>query len=555
MRTFARLLAAVLAGLLLAAPASPVTYAAAGDNPVVVGYYAGWAAYRGYTPDRVPAGLLTHLNYAFAAIDPARGVLALSDPAQDRENLAGLRALREQHPSLKLLISVGGWDDSTYFSDVASTAARREVFAQSCLDFILEHGLDGVDLDWEYPVSGGTAGVIHRPQDRRNFTLLLQAIRAKLDGQSRRDGKRYLLTIAGGAGEDYLRCIEPTAVAQLVDLIFLMAYDLHGPWDRYADFNAPLYAPSGFSPQYSASVSDSLRAWLNAGVPAGQLVLGMPLYGYCYQGAVGLYSSYISAVSVPYDTVVSQYLSNAMPQRHSDAQVPYLSGGGFFLTYDDEASIAAKAELAAAYDLAGVGFWELSQDSGAALVRSACRAFDGLRDVPAGEWYTDAVYAVTRSGWMEPLESGRFYPYVIADRGTIAAALHQMAGAPSAGAPPFPDVDPTATHAAAVAWAATAGVVRGYDDGRFAADDPVTREQLAVLMYRFAQSLGRATQGRASLSAYRDASAVSGYAQEAMSWAVAAGLLQGRGGGLLAPGGITTRAELAVILTRFASLL
>lgn len=87
------------------------------------------------------------------------------------------------------MISIGGWDYSAYFSDIASTAARRTAFAESCLTFILEHGFDGVDLDWEYPVSGGAAGNTNRPQDKQNFTLLLKEIRRQLDSQSAVTGK------------------------------------------------------------------------------------------------------------------------------------------------------------------------------------------------------------------------------------------------------------------------------------------------------------------------------------------------------------------------------
>ena len=115
----------------------------------VVGYYTGWSSYKGYTPSKVPTGKLTHLNYAFAKIDPATSQIALADPTNDRKNFAAIRTLKQNNRHLKALISVGGWDYSTYFSDIASTSARREAFAQSCLDFILEHGFDGVDLDWD----------------------------------------------------------------------------------------------------------------------------------------------------------------------------------------------------------------------------------------------------------------------------------------------------------------------------------------------------------------------------------------------------------------------
>lgn len=118
-----------------------------------------------------------------------------------------------------------------------------KAFAQSCVAFIREHGFDGVDLDWEYPVSGGMAGNHNRPQDKQNFTLLLQTLREQLDAQGRKDGKSYLLTIAGAVSSSYLDRIELTRILPLVDYIFLMSYDMHGPWDTFADFNAPLYTP------------------------------------------------------------------------------------------------------------------------------------------------------------------------------------------------------------------------------------------------------------------------------------------------------------------------
>ena len=209
--------------------------AAAQTAGEVVGYYAAWAPWRGYGPEQLDPHQFTQINYAFADINQATGKVVLADPQREKETLAGLTALRKKNPNLKIVLSIGGWDYSTYFSDVASTAARRETFAKSCLELILAHDLDGVDLDWEYPVSGGD-GVIHRPQDQENFTLLLKAIREVLDRQERKDGREYRLTIAGATGAWYLKNIEPRAVAQVVDYIFLMTYDFSGPWSSRSGF-------------------------------------------------------------------------------------------------------------------------------------------------------------------------------------------------------------------------------------------------------------------------------------------------------------------------------
>ena len=95
----------------------------------VVGYYAGWSSYLGYAPGDIPAEQLTQINYAFAAIDGDTGKLVLDNPTQDKKNFQGLQALKKRNPHLRIVLSVGGWDYSTYFSDVASTAKGRETFA------------------------------------------------------------------------------------------------------------------------------------------------------------------------------------------------------------------------------------------------------------------------------------------------------------------------------------------------------------------------------------------------------------------------------------------
>lgn len=556
-----RLIPLVLVFTLLLSLAGPVSAAGGGGAGEVVGYYASWASAQGYTPDKLPAEQFTQINYAFAKIEDGKAVLG--DPARDGKALQGLTALRRRNPDLNIVLSLGGWDESAGFSDAAASAERRETFAQSCVDLLLEHGLDGVDLDWEYPVSGGAPGVVHRPQDKQNFTLLLRELRQALDRQGRRDGKAYVLTIAGAVEGGYLNNIEPQAVAETVDHIFLMAYDLHGPWDASADFNAPLYTPSGGPPRYRASVDDGVSAWLGRGVPAEKLVLGMPLYGYIYQGVSsrnsGLYQSFESAKSVPWDRVKSDYLNRSAYRqlRHEEAEVPYLYGNRSFLSYDDPASIAAKAELARRRGLGGVGFWELSQDSEGDLIQSAWAAWNGGRfqDVPRDAWYAGAVERVCAAGLMNGVSPTAFSPGGTVTRGQAAAILHRLAGEPEVRGSSFSDVPASAYYAEAVAWAARRNIVEGFSDGTFRPDLPVSRQQLAAILWRYARLEQADSGARASLRSFSDAGEVGGYAREAMSWALAEGILQGARDGTLQPQGRAARGQAAVLLERFQALL
>lgn len=563
MRKMRRFIPLALIFFLLLSMVGPGQAFAAGGGGTgeVVGYYASWASAQGHTPDKLPAERFTQINYAFADIED--GKAALGDPARDGKNLRELTALRKRNPDLRIVLSLGGWDGSAGFSDAAASAGSRKIFAQSCADLIAAHGLDGVDLDWEYPVSGGAPGVVHRPQDKQNFTLLLRELRNALDRQGRRDGKRYVLTIAGAVSGGYLNCIEPQAAAEIVDHIFLMAYDLHGPWDAYADFNAPLYTALDGPPRYRSSVDDGISAWLGQGVPAEKLVLGMPLYGYIYQETSsrnnGLYQSFQSAKSVSWDKVKGEYLNRSAYRqfRHEEAEVPYLYGNRCFLSYDDPDSIAAKAELARRRGLGGMGFWELSQDRSGDLVQSAWTAWNGGRfqDVPPDAWYAGAVERVCAAGLMNGATATTFSPGETVTRGQITAILHRLAGEPEVRGSSFSDVSASAYYGGAVAWAARRGVVEGFYDGTFRPDLPVSRQQLAAILWRHAK-LEKADKGnRASLRGFPDAGDVADYAGEAVSWALAEGILQGTAEGRLQPQGRAARGQTAVLLERFQNLL
>ncbi len=340
----------------------------------IIGYYASWSAYSGYTPDRIDAAKLTHINYAFANIGSDLKV-TLGYPDIDPGNISKLNQLKKVNPALKTLISVGGWSWSGRFSDVAATEANRITFADSLVDFIVKYGFDGVDIDWEYPVSGGLSTNSNRPEDKYNFTLLMKTIRERLDARGKIDGKSYLLSFAGGAGSGYIRNTELNKLSQYVDYATVMTYDIHGSWEPYTNFNAPLYVNDPVQP-YQISVDSSIQSWLQACFPKNKLVMGVPFYGYVYNAAgsnnQGLYQTYSGASSISYGTLAAYYLNNPDYKQyfHSGSKVPWLYNGSTFITYENEQSMAEKAKYIEEKGLQGAMIWELSQDPNRVLLSS-----------------------------------------------------------------------------------------------------------------------------------------------------------------------------------------
>ena len=345
---------------------------------VLAGYYAGWSADR-YPVAAIPAELLTHVFYAFANISPG-GECAASDPAQDGANWQALQALKQAHPQLKVLLSVGGWSQSGLFSDVAATAAARAHFAQSCAAFVQAHGFDGLDVDWEFPVSGGLAGNHTRPEDGLNFTALLAELRRALTAQRTADNKRYLLTIAAPAGPDQYKHLELKLIQQYLDWINLMAYDFYTEESPLTNFNAPLFAAAGdpapAEQRQALNAAAAVQAYLAAGVPGRKLVLGAPFYGRGWQGVPaandGLYQSNTGPAQgsfaadgiFSYGDLESRFTISGTRHFQDEAQAPWLYDPGTktFITYEDPASLGLKADYAVGQNLAGVMFWELSMD-------------------------------------------------------------------------------------------------------------------------------------------------------------------------------------------------
>ncbi len=174
-------------------------------------------------------------------------------------------------------------------------------------------------------------------------------------------------------------------------------------------------------------------------------------------------------------------------------------------------------------------------------------------DVAENQWYTDAIRYVYEQGMMNGVSANGdlFAPEATTTRGMIVTMLHRMEGTPVAQSASYPDVPENEWYTNAVAWASANGIVTGYDSGAFGPADSITREQMAAILYRYAQKKGYQTQKTDPLTSFTDAGTVSSYAVQGMQWAVGSGLITGKGQGILDPGGSATRAEVAAILTRF----
>lgn len=172
-------------------------------------------------------------------------------------------------------------------------------------------------------------------------------------------------------------------------------------------------------------------------------------------------------------------------------------------------------------------------------------------DVAGGSWYYDAVKYVFDKGLMAGVSDTSFAPDGKTTRGMVVTILYRLEKEPAAAVSSFLDRADGQWYTNAIDWAAETGVVSGYDNGHFGANDNVTREQLVTILYRYAGMKNCDVSARADLGSYSDAAQVSGYAKDAMSWAVASGLVQGTSAATISPRDTATRAQIALILMRF----
>ncbi|WBB77762.1 phosphatidylinositol-specific phospholipase C domain-containing protein [Micromonospora sp. WMMD882] len=414
-----------------------------------IAYYTSWSVYgNAFYPKHLDtngsAAKLTTLMYAFQNIDPVNltcmaanksGTTDDNDPdgndgagdawadyqmgftadksvdgvadtwAQPlKGNFNQLKKLKAKHPHLKVLVSIGGWTYSKWFSDAAATPASRQKFVSSCIDMFIRGNLpqlgddpaggtgaaagvfDGIDIDWEFPAEQARPGNHYGPQDTANYTALLAEFRSQLDALG---GTRKMLTAAVPAGPGAIDKLQAPQVAQYLDFANVMSYDMHGTWETAGptNFQGPLYdSPS--SPAYGGglTVDDAIQKYLANGFPANKLTMGVPFYGRGWTGVPagnsnGLYQSVTGPTAAfPYSLApgVAMYKELAAAGKlgnvHFDRETKgaWVHDGTNFWSIETPQSLLAKRRYIKTHGLAGVMIFSLeSDDPGTTLLNAA----------------------------------------------------------------------------------------------------------------------------------------------------------------------------------------
>jgi len=386
-----------------------------GSNYNIISYYTSWSVgNRNFKPTDIDVSQLTHINYAFsdlcwkgygtgaAACQNADiplqkdyvfdGEMIIGDPEVDFDNFKSFAKIKEQNPHLKVLVSVGGWTWSKNFSNMAATEVTRRAFANSVVDFLRAYGLDGIDIDWEYPVEGGVLDNSRSPLDKENFTLMAKTVREALDAAGSVDGKYYLQTIASGQGDNFTVNADFVNSAKYLDFINIMTYDYSGSTDTLAHHNAPLYFDKNHPKSDTFAPRNNVRGGalghLNGGVPNHKLVLGVPFYGKGWMDcpANGEYQTCKGGSQIgtwegglfDYTDIEKNYLNKNGYVRYWNeaAKVAYVYSPEtkMFITYNDKEAMTYSAAFLKSLDIAGVMSWDISGDRNKTLTTELVQA-------------------------------------------------------------------------------------------------------------------------------------------------------------------------------------
>ncbi|MGL4335766.1 MAG: glycoside hydrolase family 18 protein [Turicibacter sp.] len=338
-----------------------------GGNMIVLGYLTDGTDWK---VDDPYIGSLTHINYAFATVADTNGLV--------KENWVRanqIKDLKVNFPHIKVCVSIGGWGSGN-FSEAAENEETRKLFSKSSIDLMRKYGMDGVDIDWEYPTTPG-GGISCHPDDTKNFTLLLKQVRKDLDELRKETKKEYLLTIAAGATRSYIKNVEVKELNKVLDFVNVMTYDMGGSFN-VTGHHTNLY-PSTLTKKYGETYYPGgafyIDQFLQAGMDLNKLVLGIAFYGrgaskvenknngLCsrVKGENGLYFDYHDVVAKIEDGGYNEYWDDL-------GKAAWAYNGDTFITYENEQSVKEKMNYVKEKGLLGVMFWEYQTDHTKSLI-------------------------------------------------------------------------------------------------------------------------------------------------------------------------------------------
>jgi chitinase len=335
----------------------------------------------------IQGDFLSDLIVAFARIDPADGSsVFMPDAAPQADGSPGftalwdeVKAVKAKFPRLKVTVSVGGWE-ADGFSDMAKDETLRKTFVANVCSLLKDKDLDGVDLDWEYPVGPEWGAPIKTsPEDREYYITLLRDLRAGLDTLGAETGKTYGLSAAIPASGWFIAANDAAGAAEIVDSLKLMAYDYSGGWNSAAA-HAAHFSANPADPAGGLGTRQIVDLYLSAGVPAEKLLVGVPFYGHAWAGVQdgGVHGLYQPSSSIPFGDGILSYTQikellkpDSGYARYWDetAQAAFLYNGDIWISYTDEEAIRALTGYVRETGLGGLFAWEYAHDKDGDLLK------------------------------------------------------------------------------------------------------------------------------------------------------------------------------------------
>lgn len=330
---------------------------------LIIGYLPLW---KEWTVQDIQANSFNVLKLSFLGIKHDKIFLSTECKEQFKASIAKLQEVKKANPNLQIVASIGGWGVSG-FSHAASNKSSRKKFAKSIVKTIRTYNLDGIDLDWEFPVHGG-GNIVGKATDKRNFTLLLEEIRNELDKLQQQQKKPYYLSVAVAVAPWVVDTIEFKKILLYADYVGLMAYNLAGGWGEYSGHHAPLFRHDS-----NWATSDIVTALLAEGVDPSQIIFGVPFYGRYLANVPNInhglhqpFSGTAGISSLTYQQIKTDYLPNHDFKRYYDkkakAEFLYSKKQQAFITYMGSKSLKEIMKYVNKQQLLGIMIWEITQD-------------------------------------------------------------------------------------------------------------------------------------------------------------------------------------------------